>query len=134
MKKKKNLIEKMEDLTTEEEATHDKKKIPKSKPKPMVVSISAPKRLRFVISLWICCLILLFFGFVLFGVSGGVSLVCSLRCLMVFFFFFLSSRFVSSLWVLESLRLEFFGVILKGKKICLWLVAKVFVVDVFLLF
>ena len=72
--------------------------------------------------------------------------VCSLRCLQWclpslfstlsygFFFFFLSSGFVSSLWVLESLRLEFFGVILKGKKICLWLVAKVFVVDVFLLF
>ena len=74
---------------------------------------------------------MLFFGFVLFGVFGGVSLVCSLRCLMGFF---LSSGFVSGLWVLESLRLEFFGVILKGKKICLWLVAKVFVVDVFLLF
>ena len=44
-------------------------------------------------------------------------------------FFFLSYGFVSGLWVLE-----FFGVILKGKKICLWLVAKVFVVDVFLLF
>ena len=33
-----------------------------------------------------------------------------------FFFFFLSSGFVSGLWVLKSLRLEFFGVILKGKK------------------
>ena len=78
---------------------------------------------------------MLFFGFVLFDVSSGVSLICSLRCLMGFFFFFFwSSGFVSGLWVLESLRLEFFGVILKGKKICLWLVAKVFVVDVFLLF
>ena len=35
----------------EEEATHDQKNIPKSKPKPMVVSISAPKRLGFVVSL-----------------------------------------------------------------------------------
>ena len=74
--------------------------------------------------------------------------VCSLRCLWwclpslfstlsygFFFFFFLSYGFVSGLWVLESLRLKFFGVILKRKKkIYLWLVAKVFVVDVFLLF
>ena len=70
--------------------------------------------------------------------------VCSLRylqwCLPSLFstlsygFFFLSSGFVSGLWVLECLRLEFFGVILKGKKICSWLVAKVFMVDIFLLF
>ena len=125
MNKKKNLIEKMEDLTIEEEATHDQKNIPKSKPKPMVVSISTPK------AAWVCCFsVNLLLDFVVFW-------VCSLWCLqwcLPSLFSTLSYGFVSGLWVLESLRLEFFGVILKGKKICLWLVAKVFVVDVFLLF
>lgn len=116
----------MEDLIEKKEP-HSKKKNTlksKSKPKPMVVSILALDRLGFVVSFWICWLILLFLS--RFVVSGAwvccfrrYFWVCCLWCLgLLFLAIFLG---LLSLVCLGFILL-FSGFVLFGVSLVLFLV------------